>query len=166
MSFYDNHVTEDEFKGWETEHGKLHERTVKNFKEELKGLKESVGKQVKNVELQSQKIEEKNASFRNDVSREIGQLNTLLDSGLPDRLRPFFDAQLASIDAKLDDFRELKQQTESIHAACQEIQNQIQISGKEISAARDAVASHSVSLRAIMAECDTFLGRLRRLFPG
>src|SRR5665213_4075207 len=114
MSFYDNHVTEDEFKGWETEHGKLHERTVKNFKEELKGLKESVGKQVKNVELQSQKIEEKNASFRNDVSREIGQLNTLLDSGLPDRLRPFFDAQLASIDAKLDDFRELKQQTESI----------------------------------------------------
>ena len=175
MSLIDNHVTEAEFRKWEADHGQIHEglkARLNGFKCDLDGFRQ--WGEAKAKELSS--LEEEVAQFRGfreEMGGDMEELKTLLKSGLPDQLRPFFDEQLAKIDNKLDELRRLKQQTESVHAACQEIHIQLNVTWKSIQKhtedvikARDAAVKDAASLRAMMAGCGTFVGRLRWLFCG
>jgi chromosome segregation ATPase len=157
------------------------QQAVENHRQEMAGLLESFTKALDQKAREISSIHQACMVARDDMQREAKAIQAL--QGELTQAREIstktatqfktLEAINAKIDNRLDEFLKLKQQTESIYAACQEVQNQLNATGESIEKhtkdaieARNAAAKDAAAVRAMMAGCGTFVGRFRWLFCG
>ncbi len=140
------------------------QRVAEKHKDEVAALLQSFIETLTQKANEVGDIHKACVTDRDEFHRELQAIQALLAEAKQLRVKDF---------EELNEFRKLKQRTESIYAACQEIQTQLNATGesiqkqtKDVIAAREAAAHDAASVRGMMAGCETFVGRLRWLFCG